>query len=166
MAQIIGRAWKFGESVDTDQIIPARFLHMPDPEELRRHCFADARPDFTGAVQPGDLVVGGNNFGCGSSREEAPAALKDNGVAAVIAKSFGRIFLRNAINIGLIAVECPDLADGARDGDRLRLDTQTGEIVNLTSGESYTSAPLPEFLQQIIDLGGLLNYVRQEMPEK
>jgi 3-isopropylmalate/(R)-2-methylmalate dehydratase small subunit len=163
MPPITGRVWKFGESVDTDQIIPARYLNIPDPEELKRHCFADARPDFTRDVQPGDIIVGDNNFGCGSSREEAPALIKENGVSTVIARSFGRIFLRNAINIGLIAVECPRLADEVKDGDRVQFNTQNGEIVNLTTQSVYHCEPLPEFLQSIIDAGGLLNYVRDEI---
>jgi 3-isopropylmalate dehydratase small subunit len=163
MAQMTGRVWKFGDSVDPDQIIPARFLNIPDPEELKRHCLEDARADFATSVQPGDLIVGGNNFGCGSSREEAPSLIKENGVTAVIAKSFARIFLRNAINIGLLAIECIPLADEVRDGDQLRLDPLTGEIVNLTTDKVYHSTPLPEFLQGIVDTGGLLNYVLKEL---
>ncbi|MDR0435137.1 MAG: 3-isopropylmalate dehydratase small subunit [Gracilibacteraceae bacterium] len=163
MAVIKGRVWKFGDSVDTDQIIPARYLNIPDPEALKKHCFADARPDFVPGVRAGDVIVGGGNFGCGSSREEAPALLKANGVAAVIAGSFGRIFLRNAVNIGLITVECPGLNREVGEGDEVEMDTSTGEIRNLASGKVFHSQPLPGFLQDIISAGGLLPYVQAEL---
>ena len=158
-----GRVWKLGDSLDTDQIIPARFLNIPDPEELRKHCLEDARSDFVREVKQGDFVVGGNNFGCGSSREEAPAVLKDNGIVAVIAKSFARIFLRNAINIGLTVIECPLLVDETKDGDFLYYDQESGEAKNLSTNKSYVNEPMPEFLQNILDVGGLIEYVKKEL---
>ncbi|MDR1069689.1 MAG: 3-isopropylmalate dehydratase small subunit [Gracilibacteraceae bacterium] len=163
MAVVKGNIWKFGDSVDTDQIIPARYLNIPDPDELKKHCFADARPDFAAGVRAGDVIVGGGNFGCGSSREEAPSLLKENGIAAVLAGSFGRIFLRNAVNIGLIAVECPGLDQEVSDGDQLEMDTDTGEIHDLTNNKVFHSQPLPKFLQEIIKAGGLLPYAQAEL---
>ncbi len=161
-----GKAWKFGKNIDTDAIIPARRCNTSDPAELAKYCMEDADPAFAGAVAPGDLIVAGTNFGCGSSREVAPIRIKAAGVSAVIAKSFARIFFRNAINIGLPILECPEAVDGIDQGDRVELDTAAGEIRNLTTGETYRAEPFPEFLQRIIAVGGLLPYVEERLAEQ
>ena len=155
-----GRAWKFGDDIDTDAIIPGRYLVINDPEGLARHLFEGVRPEFPGQVQPGDLVVAGTNFGCGSSREHAPLGLKGAGVEAVVAKSFARIFFRNAINIGLPLFICADV-DRIRDGDSIEIDMAEGVIHNRTSGESYKTTPLPPFLQEIVEAGGLVEYTKR-----
>ncbi len=155
-AKDLARAWKFGDDVDTDAIIPGRFLIINDPAELAKHAFEGVRPDFK--PSPGDVVVAGENFGCGSSREHAPLALKGAGIKCVIAKSFARIFFRNAINIGLPMLECRD-ADRISDGDVLEVEGDT--IKNLTKGETYRTAPLPEFLEEIVRAGGLIEYARK-----
>ncbi len=148
--------YKYGDNVDTDVIIPARYLNAPSPEELAKHCMEDIDADFAGKVQPGDIVVGGANFGCGSSREHAPLAIKACGVKCVIAKSFARIFYRNAINIGFPIMECPEAVDGISPGDKVRVDFSTGEIRNETTGKTYQAAAFPPFIQGIIEKGGLL----------
>jgi 3-isopropylmalate dehydratase small subunit len=160
-----GKAWKFGDDVDTDTIIPGRFLANwnKEPEKLRANCFADLNPSFAAQVQAGDIVVGGRNFGCGSSREAAPISLKMTGVKVVIAHSFARIFYRNAINVGLLALESPAAAAGIAAGDLLEVDAAAGTIRNLTQQQTYRFSPIPPFLQQIIDLGGLAPYVRKRL---
>ena len=158
-----GRAWKYGDNVDTDAIIPARYLNESRPEALARHCMEDVDPGFAGAVQPGDIVVAGENFGCGSSREHAPLAIKGAGVSCVIAKSFARIFYRNAINIGLPILESPQAAAGTEAGDALEVDLERGEIRNLTRGEAYRAAPYPGFMLEIIAAGGLVPYTRRRI---
>ncbi len=158
-----GRAWKYGENVDTDQIIPARYLVTSDPKELGQHCMEDADPEFAKKVRPGDVLVGLKNFGCGSSREHAPIAIKAAGVSAVIAKSFARIFYRNSINLGLSLFECPEAAERIEPGDALELNPATGEIKNVTKGESYRAQPLPEFAREIMAAGGLMNYVARKV---
>lgn len=158
-----GIVHKYGDHVDTDVIIPARVLNNPAPENLAAHCMEDIDADFVKRVKPGDIVVGGLNFGCGSSREHAPIALKVSGISCVIAASFARIFFRNAINIGLPVLECPDAAADARMGDEMEADLDTGEIRNLTRGKSYTAAPFPEFMQGIIRAGGLVAYTRAKL---
>ncbi|GAV24469.1 3-isopropylmalate dehydratase small subunit [Carboxydothermus islandicus] len=157
------RAFKFGDDIDTDVIIPARYLNTSDPEELAKHCMEDADPEFAKKARPGDVIVAGKNFGCGSSREHAPIAIKALGIEAVIAKSFARIFYRNSFNIGLKILECPEAAEKIRDGDELSINYDTGEIKNLTTGESYFAKPIPEFMQNIIAKGGLINYVREKL---
>ncbi len=148
-----GNALCYGDHVDTDVIIPARYLNTSDPKELAAHCMEDIDPDFLQKVKPGDMIVAGQNFGCGSSREHAPLAIKTAGVSCVIAKSFARIFYRNAINIGLPIIVC----DGEfNNGDDLEVDLTSGSIVNHTTGQSYTFPPFPEFLQKIIEAGGLM----------
>ena len=154
-------AWKFGDNIDTDQIIPARYLVTIDPKELGQHCMEDADPEFTRKVRPGDVIVGLKNFGCGSSREHAPIAIKAVGVSAVIAKSFARIFYRNSINLGLPLFET-DAADRIEQGDKLELDPVTGEIKNLTKGETYQAQPLPDFAREIMAAGGLMKYVARK----
>ncbi|HLC40876.1 MAG TPA: 3-isopropylmalate dehydratase small subunit [Methylomirabilota bacterium] len=153
--------WKFGDNIDTDQIIPARYLVTTDPKELGQHCMEDADPEFAKKVRPGDVMVGLKNFGCGSSREHAPIAIKAVGVSAVIAKSFARIFYRNSINLGLPLFET-DAAEQIEQGDKLELDLVTGEIRNLTKGETYQAQPLPEFAREIMAAGGLMKYVAKK----
>jgi 3-isopropylmalate dehydratase small subunit len=158
---LAGRAWKFGDNIDTDQIIPARYLVTSDPAELGRHCLEDADPDFVRKVKPGDILVGGRNFGCGSSREHAPIAIKAAGIAAVVARSFARIFFRNSINLGLPLFET-DAASRIEEGDALELNPITGEIRNLTRGETYQAQPLPPFAREILAAGGLMKYVARK----
>jgi len=160
---IQGKAWKFGADVDTDAIIPARYLNTSDPAELAKHCMEDADPDFPNKVKPGDVIVADKNFGCGSSREHAPIAIKAAGVGCVIAKSYARIFYRNAFNIGLLIFESPEAADGIKEGDEVSVDPGQGLIKNLTRGAEYRATPVPEFMQQIIAAGGLIDYVSQRL---
>jgi len=155
-----GRVWKFGDDVDTDAVIPGRYLIMNTPEELAPYTFIGVRPDFAENVKENDIVVAGNNFGCGSSREHAPIALKGSKVGCVIAKSFARIFFRNAINIGVALLECPD-TDKIDDGDEISVDFESGTIDNLTKGEKYQATPLPDFVRGIVDAGGLKEYTRK-----
>jgi 3-isopropylmalate/(R)-2-methylmalate dehydratase small subunit len=158
-----GKAWRFGDHVDTDAIIPARHCNTSDPAILAQHCMEDADPEFVTKVRWGDLIVAGLNFGCGSSREVAPVALRAAGVGAVVAKSFARIFFRNSINIGLPILECPKAAEGIRLGDEIEVDTGRGLIRDLTTGADYQAAPFPEFLQRIIDRGGLMPYIEEQL---
>ena len=155
-----GRVHKYGDHIDTDVIIPARYLATQDEKELASHCMEDIDTSFVTKVQPGDIMVGGWNFGCGSSREHAPIAIKESGVACVIAKSFARIFYRNAINIGLPIFECEAASDGIAAGDEVRVDFDTGLITNLTKNEMYQAQPLPPFIQNIVNRGGLLNSLK------
>jgi len=164
--QIKGRVYKFGDDIDTDQIIPARYLNTSDPKELAAHCMEDADPTFAGRVEPGAVIVAGKNFGCGSSREHAPIAIKAAGVSCIIAPTFARIFYRNAVNIGLPILECPEAAEALQEGDQVEVDLVKGVIKNLTSGEEYHAAPFPPFMQGIIEQGGLINYVRERMKER
>jgi len=160
-----GFAHKYGDHVDTDVIIPARMLSSFDPEYLAAHCMEDIDPDFISRVKSGDIMVGGLNFGCGSSREHAPIAIKAAGISCVIAKNFARIFFRNAINIGLPVMECPDAAGDAETGDEIAVNLNTGEIENLTKNKRYTAAPFPEFMQRIIKAGGLAGYTKSKLGE-
>lgn len=159
------KVWKFGDDMDTDAIIPGRFLAdwNRDPAKLGRFCLADFRPDFAEKVQAGDIIVAGRNFGCGSSRQAAPVALKMAGVAAVVAKSFARIFYRNAINIGLLVLEAPEAAQDVEEGEELELDLDKGIIRNLTRDRTYQIKPIPLFLQEILELGGLVPYVQRRL---
>lgn len=163
--EIKGRTWKFGNDVDTDQIIPARYLNTSDPAELAKHVMEDADATFPEKVQAGDIIVADKNFGCGSSREHAPIAIKAAGVTAVVAKSFARIFYRNSINTGLPIFESPEASVGIAEGDEISIDVNTGIIKNLTKGEEYQATPFPEFMQQLINAGGLINYVRERVKE-
>ena len=160
-----GKAWKFGDDIDTDAIIPGRFLANwnQQPEKLKANCFIDLAPEFANQVGADDFVVGGTNFGCGSSREAAPVAIKMTGVKIVIADSFARIFYRNCINVGLLALESPAASAAIRHGDRLEVDSAAGAIRNLTTDETYSFTPIPPFVQQILDLGGLVPYVKQRL---
>jgi 3-isopropylmalate/(R)-2-methylmalate dehydratase small subunit len=153
-----GYAFKYGDNVDTDVIIPARYLNSSETSHLAAHCMEDIDPDFINKVTRGDIIVGCNNFGCGSSREHAPLAIAACGVSCVIAKSFARIFYRNAINIGLPILEC-DAADRIKTGDFIEIDFSTGVITNQTQGDVYKTQPYPEFMRKIIEAGGLINYV-------
>ena len=156
-----GRVFKYGDNVDTDVIIPARYLNIADPKELATHAMEDIDAEFVHKMQPGDIVVATRNFGCGSSREHAPLVLKENGVSCVIASSFARIFYRNAINIGLPILECEAAANGIDDGDTVSVDFNTGVITNETKGETYQAAAFPPFIQSIIQAGGLLKSLKE-----
>jgi len=160
---IRGRVHKYGDHVDTDVIIPARYLTSADPLELAQHCMEPADPDLVRRVKPGDIMVAGQNFGCGSSREHAPIAIKGLGIRCVVAASFARIFFRNAINIGLPPVVCPQAAADAETGDEMEVNLATGEIRNITRSAKYQAEPFSEFARQIIGLGGLVEYVRQRL---
>lgn len=155
-----GKVWKFKDNIDTDLIIPARYLNTHDPVELAKHCMEDADPSFATNVSKGDFIVAGENFGCGSSREHAPVAIKAAGVSAVIAKSFARIFFRNAINIGLPILEIKE-TDEIKEGDLLDIDLKSGTIKDTTSGKTFKAEPFPPFMQKLIDAGGLINYVKR-----
>ena len=161
-----GRVWKFGDDVDTDMIIAARYCNVSDGPTLAKHAFADGRPEFASSVSPGDVIVGGRNFGCGSSREHAPIAIKAAGVPVIIAKSFARIFYRNAFNIGLPLLESAEAVDDIRDGDRLLVDLAAGRIENLTRKQSYRIRPIPPFMEKLIRQGGLVEYIRKEKLKK
>ena len=154
-----GKVWRYGDNIDTDVIIPARYLNSFDPKELAAHCMEDIDTGFADNVKAGDIMVGGKNFGCGSSREHAPVAIKAAGITAVIASSFARIFYRNSINIGLPLLEIGDDVDKIHAGDKLRVDVSTGIIENLSTGDTYHAHPLPGFVQEIADAGGLVQYV-------
>jgi len=164
--KVRGRAWRFGDDVDTDAIIPARYLNTSDPEELARHCMEDADAAFVEGLRPGDIIVAGKNFGCGSSREHAPLAIKAAGASCVIAAGFARIFYRNAFNIGLPILESPEAAQGSRQGDELEVDLATGEIRNLTQGTTYAAQPIPPFMQELIKDGGLMRHVAKRIQGK
>ena len=156
-----GKTIKYGDNVDTDVIIPARYLNTSEPAELAKHCMEDLDADFSKKIKKGDLMIAGENFGCGSSREHAPLAILASGISVVIAKSFARIFYRNAINIGLPIVECPEAAEEIREGDEVEVDLDQGIINNLTTGKTYQTAPFPEFIQKIIQAGGLVAAVKE-----
>jgi 3-isopropylmalate/(R)-2-methylmalate dehydratase small subunit len=158
-----GTAWKYGDNVDTDVIIPARYLNVSTAEELACHCMEDVSPGFAGDVRPGDVVVAGENFGCGSSREHAPLAIKGAGVSCVIARSFARIFYRNAINTGLPILECPEAVQETEQGDELRVDLEAGAITNMRTGRTYRTSPFPAFILGIIEAGGLVPYTVQDL---
>lgn len=161
-----GTVFQYGDNVDTDVIIPARYLNAPSPAELAKHCMADIDPDYAATVKPGDIVVGGWNFGCGSSREHAPMALQASGASCVIAASFARIFYRNAINIGFPILECPEAARSIRKGDRVRVDFAAGVITDVTTGQTFQAAPFPAFINKIIACGGLLPYLKTRQDEE
>ena len=160
MAVLEGKVWRYGDNIDTDVIIPARYLNPFDPKELSKHCMVDIDPTFAENVKAGDIMVGGKNFGCGSSREHAPVAIKASGVPVVIASSFARIFYRNGINVGLPLLEIGDDVEKIHAGDTLRIDISTGKIENLTTGDTFQAPPLPGFIQDIAKAGGLINYVK------
>lgn len=158
-----GRAWVYGDNVDTDVIIPARYLTTSDPEKLAPHCMEDIDTSYAASVSHGDIMVGGSNFGCGSSREHAPIAIKASGASCVIAGSFARIFFRNAINIGLPILECAEAASAIAKGDEIEIDLAAGTVLDKTNGRTFKAAPVPEFLQNLYDAGGLVPYVKERL---
>lgn len=157
----MGKVWKFGHDIDTDVIIPARYLNRSEPEHLAAHCMEDADETFAQNVREGDIIVGGKNFGCGSSREHAPIAIKAAKVKAVIAESYGRIFYRNALNIGMPILECPEAVNGIENGDQVEVDLDSGTIKNLTKGTNFQARPFPKFMQDLIKAGGLIPYIKE-----
>lgn len=159
--EICGNVFKYGDNVDTDVIIPARYLNTADANELAKHCMEDIDATFVSKVAPGDIMVAGRNFGCGSSREHAPLAIKANGISCVIASTFARIFYRNAINIGLPIMECQDAVDSIAAGDQLSVDLSSGTITDITSGKTFKAEPFPPFMQDLIAAGGLAAYMRK-----
>ena len=158
-----GKVHKYGADVNTDVIIPARYLNVYDPAELAQHCMEDLDPEFLKKVKPGDIIVAGTNFGCGSSREHAPLAIKAAGISCVIAKSFARIFYRNAIDIGLPILECEEAVDKTQAGDILEVELSTGEIVNATRGLTFKAKPYPDFMLELIKAGGLIEYTKHKI---
>ena len=164
--KIEGRIWKFGSDVDTDAIIPARYLNLTDGKELAKHAMEDERPEFVKEVQTGDLLLAEKNFGCGSSREHAPLALKVAGISCIIAESFARIFYRNGFNQGLPLLESPEAVKAIHDGDQVRVDLDSGEIIDLTQNRTFHAKPIPSFMQQLINDGGLIPHLRKASKNK
>ena len=160
---VSGKVFKYGDNVDTDVIIPARYLNAPSPEELAKHCMEDIDASFATTVKPGDIIVGGANFGCGSSREHAPISIRACGVRCVIAASFARIFYRNSINIGFPILECPEAAAAIQNGDTVSVDFATGKIVDETTGETFQAVALPPFIEKIVEHNGLLPYLKAKL---
>ena len=158
-----GKVHKYGANVDTDAIIPARYLNVSEPEELAKHCMEDMDADFVKGVKPGDIIVAETNFGCGSSREHAPLAIKASGISCVIAKSFARIFFRNAINIGLPLLECAAAVENTRNGQTLEVDIASGKIKNIDTGMKFTAEAYPQFMAEIIAAGGLIEYTKKRL---
>ncbi|NLW46478.1 MAG: 3-isopropylmalate dehydratase small subunit [Firmicutes bacterium] len=165
MNKLQGKVWRFGNDVDTDLIIPARYLNTSIPKELAQHCMEDADPTFAGKVGKGDIIAAGKNFGCGSSREHAPIAIKAAGVSCVIAASFARIFYRNSINIGLPILESLEASQKITEGDQVEVDLDTGKITNLTKNETYQAAAFPDFMQELINTGGLIEYMKKKVAQ-
>jgi 3-isopropylmalate/(R)-2-methylmalate dehydratase small subunit len=160
---IRGRVWKYGDNVDTDAIVPARYLNTTSEQELASHAMEDWDATFAANVQPGDIIVAGKNFGCGSSREHAPVALKASGISCVVAENFARIFFRNSINIGLPILECPEAAQATEAGQTLEIDLAEGTIRNVDTGETFVAVPYPEFMLALIEAGGLIEYTRRQI---
>lgn len=161
-----GRVWKFGDNINTDLIIPARYLNTTDPLELALHLMEDEDPDFIKKMKPGDIIIAGKNFGCGSSREHAPIAIKASGIQAVIAESFARIFYRNSFNIGLPIFESPEVKEKIRDGDKVEVHADTGLIRNLTLNTEFNATPIPPFMEELISAGGLMEWVTKKIKVK
>ena len=161
-----GKVHKYGADVNTDVIIPARYLNVSDPNELAKHCMEDIDREFVARVQPGDIIMATTNFGCGSSREHAPLAIKAVGISCIIAKSFARIFFRNAINIGLPLLECDDAVDKTEAGDLLEVDLSSGKIKNVTNGMTFTARPYPDFMAELISAGGLIEYTKMRLASR
>ena len=166
MSNIEGKVWKFGDDIDTDAIIPARYLNTSDPEELAKYCMEDADSSFASKVTVGDIIVAGKNFGCGSSREHAPIAIKAAGVACIIAPTFARIFYRNAFNTGLLILESAEAAAAIAEGHQVNVNSTTGTIKDLTSGQTFQARPVPEFMQKLLDDGGLMEHWRKRLQDK
>ena len=156
-----GKAWKFGDDVNTDEIIPARYLSFTDPQKLAEHVMEDADPTFPGKVSKGDIIVAGKNFGCGSSREHAPVAIKGAGVSCVIASGFARIFYRNAFNMGLLILESREASEKINQGDIVKVDQSNGVIENLTTGDTFKVTPIPEFMEELLSHGGLIEHIKK-----
>lgn len=156
-----GKVWKYGSDIDTDRIIPARYLNTSDPKELAKHCMEDEDPAFSSKVKPGDIIVADKNFGCGSSREHAPISIKAAGVSCVIARSFARIFYRNSFNMGLPILECEELVSKTKAGDVLEVDMSTGEITNVTRKEKFQARPVPPFMEELVKAGGLMKSIKK-----
>jgi 3-isopropylmalate/(R)-2-methylmalate dehydratase small subunit len=165
MEPLKGRVWKYGANINTDVIIPGRYCHITDPKELAQYCMADLDPEYVKKMQPGDIIVAGGNFGCGSSREVAPLSIKATGTAAVVAPSFARIFYRNAINMGFPIFESDTAAEEINEGDEIEIQPDTGVIRDLTSGKEYRAAAFPEFLQSIMARGGLSGYAEERLAQ-
>jgi 3-isopropylmalate/(R)-2-methylmalate dehydratase small subunit len=163
MKMLKGKVHKYGANVDTDAIIPARYLSISDPVELAKHCMEDIDSEFVSRVQPGDIMMATTNFGCGSSREHAPLAIKTAGISCIIAKSFARIFFRNAINIGLPLLECDEAVDKTKAGDTLEVALSSGKIKNLSNGMTFTAKPYPDFMSELISAGGLIEYTKKRL---
>jgi len=161
--KITGKVWKYGDDINTDLIIPARYMNTHDPKSLAAHCMEDLDKDFVKNVKPNDVIVAGKNFGCGSSREHAPIAIKQAGVGCVIAKTFARIFYRNCINMGMPILECPEAVEGVKTGDVLDIDLDAGKITNQSSGKTYQAAPFPPFMRSLMESGGLMNYAKKKL---
>jgi 3-isopropylmalate/(R)-2-methylmalate dehydratase small subunit len=161
-----GQVHKYGANVDTDVIIPARYLNVSEPMELAKHCMEDIDSQFIKKMKKGDIILADANFGCGSSREHAPLAIKSAGISCVIARSFARIFFRNAINIGLPLLECGECVDKTKDGDTLEVDLSNGKIVNLSNGQFFTASPYPEFMSELINAGGLIEYTKNKLAKR
>lgn len=160
---IDGKAVKYGDNVDTDVIIPARYLNISDVKELTTHCMEDLDSEYFQKIEGGAIIVAGKNFGCGSSREHAPLVIKESGIEVVIAETFARIFYRNAINIGLSIIECPEAVKDIDDGDKVTVDLTKGLVTNMTKNKTYSTTPFPAFMQEIIDAGGLVEYVKKRV---
>jgi 3-isopropylmalate/(R)-2-methylmalate dehydratase small subunit len=158
-----GKIHKYGANIDTDAIIPARYLNISDPKALAKHCMEDVDQDFLNRMGPGDVIIAGDNFGCGSSREHAPVAIKASGISCVVARSFARIFFRNGINIGLPLLECPEAVDNSQTGDSVEVDLAKGEIKNITRNMTFQAKPYPEFMMGIVNAGGLVEYTRKKL---
>ncbi len=158
-----GKGWKFGADIDTDAIIPARYLNTSDPKELAKHCMEDADPNFVQHMSKGDIIVAEKNFGCGSSREHAPIAIKESGISCVVAKTFARIFYRNSFNMGLPIFECAEASEKVETGDVLEVDPAAGIIKNITKNETYKTSTIPPFMQELIDDGGLINHIKKRL---
>ncbi|WP_333860988.1 3-isopropylmalate dehydratase small subunit [Clostridium sp.] len=163
---IKGKTIKYGDNIDTDVIIPARYLNTSDEKELASHCMEDLDKDFSKKINKGDIIIAGKNFGCGSSREHAPIAIKASGISCVIAETFARIFFRNSINIGLPIMECEEAAKDIEENDEISIDVNSGVITNITKNKTYKAAPFPEFMQKIIESQGLINYIKKEVESK
>lgn len=163
---IKGKTIKYGDNIDTDVIIPARYLNTSDEKELASHCMEDLDKDFSKKINKGDIIIAGRNFGCGSSREHAPIAIKASGISCVIAETFARIFFRNSINIGLPIMECEEAAKDIEENDEISIDVNSGVITNITKNKTYKAAPFPEFMQKIIESQGLINYIKKEVESK
>lgn len=163
---IKGTVHKYGSNVDTDVIIPARYLNTTDPKELASHCMEDIDAEFVKTVKPGDIIVADDNFGCGSSREHAPISIKASGISCVIANTYARIFYRNALNTGLPILECPEAVAGISNGDTVEVDLEAGKITNVTTGKSFQAKPFPPFMRELIEVGGLVEYAKAKLASR